>query len=586
MPDQTLHRGAFASPRSALAAARPHVATAGAPPNFLTRPQKLSMWGNDVHGDCVTAEEAFAKACNNPEIFISEAEVITWATNHGVLEGAYLTQVMTWMQTDGFNQDSYLYDDGPFLSVDWTNAATLQSAIAQGPVKLGIAADQIDTAWHSTGGQTGWFAHGFHSDGAEDHCVALCGYGTFAWLAGQLGVSVPAGVDGNQAGYALYTWDSIGIIDPASMIAITHEAWLRNPTTVAKPLTASWSANDLTSAAGAPATAGDPFGYTWSVDSTEHVVYPGADGHVHELWFNGSWHHNDLSIASAAPAGASPAGDAYGYTWDVDSTQHVVFHGVDGHVHELWFNGSWHHNDLTAATATPQPSAAVAGYTRAADRTEHVVFRGVDGHIHELYFNGSWHHNDLTSAAAAPLAAPGTPTGYTWSVDSTEHVVYRGADSHVHELWFNGAWHHNDLTIAAGGAPIAAGDPAGYTWDHDSTQHNVYRGLDGHIHELWFNGSWHHNDLTVAAAGAPLAGSDPIGYTWDVDTTEHVVYRGGDGDIHELWFNGAWHHNDLTIAAGHPGTAVGKPSGYTWSVDRTEHVVYRRADNHVIELYL
>jgi hypothetical protein len=434
MPDQTLHRGAFASPRSALAAARPHVATAGAPPNFLTRPQKISMWGNDVHGDCVTAEEAFAKACNNPEIFISEAEVITWATNHGVLEGAYLTQVMTWMQTDGFNQDSYLYDDGPFLSVDWTNAATLQSAIAQGPVKLGIAADQIDTAWHSTGGQTGWFAHGFHSDGAEDHCVALCGYGTFAWLAGQLGVSVPAGVDGNQAGYALYTWDSIGIIDPASMIAITHEAWLRNPTTVAKPLTASWSANDLTSAAGAPATAGDPFGYTWSVDSTEHVVYRGADSHVHELWFNGAWHHNDLTIAAGGAPNA--AGDPAGYTWDHDSTQHNVYRGLDGHIHELWFNGSWHHNDLTVAAAgAPLAGSDPIGYTWDVDTTEHVVYRGGDGDIHELWFNGAWHHNDLTIAAGHPGTAVGKPSGYTWSVDRTEHVVYRRADNHVIELY-------------------------------------------------------------------------------------------------------------------------------------------------------
>ena len=60
------------------------------------------MWGNDVHGDCVTAEEAFAKACNSPEIFISEADVIAWATRHGVLEGANLTEVMTWMQNRRF----------------------------------------------------------------------------------------------------------------------------------------------------------------------------------------------------------------------------------------------------------------------------------------------------------------------------------------------------------------------------------------------------------------------------------------------------------------------------------------------------
>src|ERR1700712_4851425 len=156
MPEQTLKRGAIPSPRSALAAARPHRATGGAPPNFLTKPARISMWGNDVHGDCVTAEEAFAKACNDPEIFVSDDTVIAWATRHGVLEGAYLTQVMGWMQNDGFADDPYVYDDGPYFSVDWNNSATLQSAISAGPVKLGVAADQIENAYWTNGGQTGW----------------------------------------------------------------------------------------------------------------------------------------------------------------------------------------------------------------------------------------------------------------------------------------------------------------------------------------------------------------------------------------------------------------------------------------------
>ena len=54
------------------------------------------------------------------------------------------------------------------------------------------------------------------------------------WLAQQLGVEVPPGVDGSQPGYAMFTWNSIGIIDQPSMLAITHEAWLRNPTTIIK----------------------------------------------------------------------------------------------------------------------------------------------------------------------------------------------------------------------------------------------------------------------------------------------------------------------------------------------------------------
>ena len=101
MPEPTLKRGALPSPRSALAAAAPYPALVGAPANFMVKPAKISMWGNDVHGDCVTAEEAFAKACHDPEIFITDAQVIAWATRHGVLEGAYLIDVLTCVSSQG-----------------------------------------------------------------------------------------------------------------------------------------------------------------------------------------------------------------------------------------------------------------------------------------------------------------------------------------------------------------------------------------------------------------------------------------------------------------------------------------------------
>jgi hypothetical protein len=240
-------RGAIPTPRSLLAASMPYMpggleaapkAMPKAPANFIRMPKKISMWGNYYDGDCVTAEEAFAKACNAPEVFVPDATVIAWATAHNVLNGANLHEVMVWMQTGGFKEAGKIYDDGSILSVNWTNAAVLNQAIWEGPVKIGVAGDQLSATWRAAGGnvnggKSGWFATGYHKDTAEDHCVSLCGYGTMAWLAGQLHVSVPAGVNGAHPGYALFTWDSIGIIDTPSLLAITEEAWLRNPTTVA-----------------------------------------------------------------------------------------------------------------------------------------------------------------------------------------------------------------------------------------------------------------------------------------------------------------------------------------------------------------
>jgi hypothetical protein len=234
MPNEKviMKRGAIPSPRHELAAAMPHVPLPSIPPNHLYFPQQLSMWNNDVHGDCVTAEEAFAKACHLPEIFITDAEVAKWAQAHGWYEGASLIEVLKAMQKGGFTQSGHTYDDGAPNSVDWTEAATLQSAILHGPVKIGVAADQLQKACQATDFKTGWVATGFTADNNEDHCVSLCGYGTIDWLAQQMKVAVPAGVDGTKPGYAMFTWGSIGIIDAPSMLAITHEAWLRTPTTI------------------------------------------------------------------------------------------------------------------------------------------------------------------------------------------------------------------------------------------------------------------------------------------------------------------------------------------------------------------
>jgi hypothetical protein len=187
------------------------------------------MWLNDVDGDCVTAEEALAKSCI-PGVFITDDTVQVWATKNDVLNGADLITVLDLMQTTGFSQGQ-LYNDGSPVSVDWTNAIVLTNAIAHGPVKIGIAADQIENVVPNPP-TNGWFATGFTEDQNEDHCVSLCGYGSIAWLASQLGVDVPDGVDATQPGYAMFTWSSIGIIDVPSLLAICGEAWLRRPTTV------------------------------------------------------------------------------------------------------------------------------------------------------------------------------------------------------------------------------------------------------------------------------------------------------------------------------------------------------------------
>ncbi len=317
-----------------------------------------------------------------------------------------------------------------------------------------------------------------------------------------------------------------------------------------------WHHNDLTAATGAPLADFVPRGYVFEAQGTQHVVYQGqlangsSDGHIHELWWdNNGWHHNDLTAATGAPLAN---GDALpvGYVFEAQYTKHVIYTGADNHIHELWWdNSGWHHNDLTVAASAPSATSdtLLTGYVFDAQSTQHVVYRGYDNHIHELWWDiQGWYHNDLTAATGAPLVYV-VAAGYVFAAQGTQHVFFDDGDiNHVHELWWDSSgWHHNDLTVAAS-APLIEplySVPAAYMFEDQGTQHVLYQAKgdpepDGHVHELWWDTSgWHHHDLT-AATGAPLANIDstPQGYAFEAQGTQHVVYSTKDRRVIELYW--------------------------------------------------
>ena len=100
-----------------------------------------------------------------------------------------------------------------------------------------------------------------------------------------------------------------------------------------------WHHADLTAATGAPGPADAvPVGYVFEAQGTQHVVYVGVDSDIHELWWDtNGWHHNDLTAATGAPPAASdPDINLAGYVFEDQGTQHVIYRGADNHVHELW----------------------------------------------------------------------------------------------------------------------------------------------------------------------------------------------------------------------------------------------------------
>jgi hypothetical protein len=228
---KTFFTGANPSPAHVLCGASPFIPLYAAPPQAAFVPKYRSNYMNDRYGDCVTAEEAFTKSCHNPEIIIPDEEVVRWCRQHGVLNGADLADVVDSMIEKGFQVSSQLYNDGTRSSVDYSNQAILQAAIAQSPVKIAIAAGALPGG---AGSDDGWYKLGGRN-GRTDHCVAICGYGPAGWLYQQLGQQLPSALQSNLPGYLVYTWSTIGFVDHAWIMGTCVEAWLRTPATVGVP---------------------------------------------------------------------------------------------------------------------------------------------------------------------------------------------------------------------------------------------------------------------------------------------------------------------------------------------------------------
>ncbi|HTP24328.1 MAG TPA: hypothetical protein VMK12_01550, partial [Anaeromyxobacteraceae bacterium] len=193
----------------------------------------------------------------------------------------------------------------------------------------------------------------------------------------------------------------------------------------------------------------------------------------------GRWNFDDLAQQTGAPPAA---GNPRGYVFVAQGTQHVVYRNANGHVQELWSGGGWKTDDLTGNTGAPPAAGNPRGYVFDAQGTQHVVHRDANGRIQELWWDGGWHVADLTQQTDAGMAA-GNPSGYVFDQQGTQHVMYRDTNRHIQELWWDGAWHANDLTTHTR-APLAAGDPSTYMFDRKGTQNVVYRDTNGHIQRL------------------------------------------------------------------------------------------------------
>ncbi len=81
---------------------------------------------------------------------------------------------------------------------------------------------------------------------------------------------------------------------------------------------------------------------------------------------------------------------------------YLAFRDTAGHVREATLNeGAWQLTDPTALAGAPPASGEPAGLVSTQSGARYYVYRGREGHLHELRFDGSWSHRDLSMELAA-----------------------------------------------------------------------------------------------------------------------------------------------------------------------------------------
>jgi hypothetical protein len=357
-------------------------------------------------------------------------------------------------------------------------------------------------------------------------------------------------------------------------------------------------------------------GYAWPDNHTQHVIYIGLDDDIHELYYNGNWWHSDLIQNNCSrpkpPHAAGNGGYVSGFVWTADSSEHVIYVGNDLHLHELWLKLSvaggdncWHHTDLTnvvGGTPRPDPTGGVVGYEWPDDGSEHFVYKGFDGYVHEIYNspNSGWGRTDFYGDPPAL----GPMVGYVWPEDDTEHIVYLGTNQQVYELYLKrdaGGWGLSNPS--SGQLPADETALTAYVWPQDHSEHIMYVSAGG-VFELYLSlvgdRRWHEfspsgdSFFNTSFPAVDAQAKSLIGYAIPWAGTERVIYVDYSNHLHTLelvpnqhWLDGDLIHENTQVNPRNP-PPLANPSaltGYVWNQTYTEHVIYLDCNNGVNELW-
>ena len=400
------------------------------------------------------------------------------------------------------------------------------------------------------------------------------------WYAAMTSPSLPKDADFET--FATLTADRAYALFGHDVARACVDAW------AAVGVTCRWNRHrDRTLDHGAPSAAGTPTATVLPGLGVSNIAYRSSDGHLHELWNNGGTDSGTSDLTSLAGAPGA-AGDPFAYADHARNTEILLFRSGDGRVRSLyWSTGPVGHDDLSGTAGSPAASGTPVGYHHQPSDGHHVIYRGTDKHLHELVWFGVapvFYGGNLTGTIGAPQAA-GDPAAYS-TPDGTNIVPYRAGDGRILECVLEGRperarrplRHRRDTEgqLRPGRVP-RAGDrqPPRVLRRHRSARLRAVLGGGG-------AGEWSrpdrargrtsgdraadrvlqlrppgvlgdlparrrpprgavvgpgqpvsHGDVTANSAAPPASGS-PVGFVVDADRSAHLAFRGTDGHVHEI----------------------------------------------------
>jgi len=209
--------------------------------------------------------------------------------------------------------------------------------------------------------------------------------------------ALPPASDSSIVSYASESQKSQSVVYVGADGNVWELSWISGQYEGGHPL---WQSKNLSNSTGytgvlAPKRSSPLAAAMFERDGSAHVFYIAGDGTIRELYLkNGEWGGTNLSQTTGAkpPAANSPlAAFASAY----ENTLHVVYLGADGAVHELWWDGGWQPDHIISGFggAPPAGDTDLVGYASEFEQSHHVIYIDVNNAIQELYRkDGAWNY--------------------------------------------------------------------------------------------------------------------------------------------------------------------------------------------------